>query len=111
MKKLSILFALILSLTGLGTVAVAEEPVVIKFMTTEFINAPLNSDTATIQALEDALGIQLELITPATSEEDYAEKFNIMLSSGDYPDIMFATPELVNQYLDTLKPLSNSTKF
>ena len=101
MKKIAFLLVLILSLAGLGTAAVAEEPVVIRFMTTEFVNAALTSDTFTIQTLEDRLGIQLDLSTPASAPEDYAEKFNIMLSSGDYPDIMYATPELVNQYLDT----------
>ena len=101
MKKIAFLLVLILSLAGLGTAAVAEEPVGIRFMTTEFVNAALTSDTFTIQTLEDRLGIQLDLSTPASAPEDYAEKFNIMLSSGDYPDIMYATPELVNQYLDT----------
>lgn len=67
MKKIAFLLVLILSLAGLGTAAVAEEPVVIRFMTTEFVNAALTSDTFTIQTLEDRLGIQLDLSTPASA--------------------------------------------
>ena len=37
----------------------------------------------------------------AASTADYAEKFNLMLASGDYPDIMMATADLVSPYLDT----------
>ena len=44
-------------------------------------------------------GIHVNWVQVPGSE--LATKLNLSLSSGDYPDIMYATPELVNQYLDT----------
>ena len=102
MKKLSVLLAMALMLTGIGLISYAEEePVTIEFMTSEYVNAPLTDETLTIQALEEALNIHLDLNIAAASTADYAEKFNLMLASGDYPDIMMATADLVSPYLDT----------
>ena len=102
MKKLSLVLALVFALAGLGGISLAEEePVTIEFMTTEFVNAALTNETLTVQALEEALNIHLELNMSTASTEDYAEKFNLMLAGGDYPDIMLGTAELVNPYLDT----------
>lgn len=102
MKKLSLVLALVFALAGLGGISLAEEePVTIEFMTTEFVNAALTNETLTIQALEEALNIHLDLNIAAASTADYAEKFNLMLASGDYPDIMMATADLVSPYLDT----------
>ena len=89
MKKLSVLLAMALMLTGIGLISYAEEePVTIEFMTSEYVNAPLTDETLTIQALEEALNIHLDLNIAAASTADYAEKFNLMLASGDYPDII-----------------------
>ena len=42
MKKLSVLLAMALMLTGIGLISYAEEePVTIEFMTSEYVNAPL----------------------------------------------------------------------
>ena len=91
MKKLSVLLAMALMLTGIGLISYAEEePVTIEFMTSEYVNAPLTDETLTIQALEEALNIHLDLNIAAASTADYAEKFNLMLASGDYPDIFLA---------------------
>ena len=52
MKKLSVLLAMALMLTGIGLISYAEEePVTIEFMTSEYVNAPLTDETLTIQAL------------------------------------------------------------
>lgn len=102
MKKLAMILvlSLILSCVG-GLFASAEEPVTIRFLATQFVNAELSNETPTIKELEKRLNVKFDFSLSAANATDYAEAFNLMLASGDYPDIMLGTNELVGPYLDT----------
>ena len=100
MRKIAMLLALVM-LACLWTPSLAEEPVTVTMMTKEFVNAPFTSDTLTIREMQNRLGINLDLQTVAVSDADYEEKFNLMLASGNYPDIFFAQPQWIAPYLDT----------
>lgn len=100
MKKLSLILALILALTSLGTVALAEEKPVITVQIVEQVNMAITDETLTFNVLEEALGITLDIQQIATSSADYQEKFNLMLASGDYPDVFMANASWIAPYLD-----------
>lgn len=44
------------------------------------------ADSAFIEKVEEATGVKLEFIIPPSSS--YSERLNIMLASGDYPDVI-----------------------
>lgn len=55
-------------------------------------------DNVVFQDLEKATNIEFELIT--VPSEDAVEKLNLMLASGDYPDIIMGTSLMTNQDME-----------
>lgn len=91
-RKISVLLACVLLVSVLGagcskekeTVSTDGETITIfaGFSTAE----PGNADAAFIAKVEEATGINLEFTVPPSSS--YSERLNILLASGDYPDVI-----------------------
>ena len=101
MKKfVSLLLALVCLLAFAGVRAEsAEEPTVIKFMTYEHVHSIMNNDIETFKTLDDMFNVRFEFMVTPNSE--YDEKVNLMLSSGEYPDIFNSSASFMAQYYDT----------
>lgn len=90
MKKwLSALMVLVLMATCIGTTALAEgEPTKISL----YMEASVEFDPETnpiVPALEEACNVDIEFILPP--QQSYAEQLNLMMASGEYPDVVFFT--------------------
>ncbi len=90
-KLLSLVCALALLCTVLPMVASAdEEPITIRYYRQELGRnaAATYAETAWVKELEARLNIKLEIQGPPAGE-DFNTAANIMLVSGDYPDLLF----------------------
>ncbi len=91
MKRLiALLCVLALAAIIVPTAVADEEPIVITYYREELNrNAVANyKDTAWVQELEKRLNIKLEILGPGSSD-DYNLAVNAMLTSRDYPDLLY----------------------
>ena len=56
------------------------------------VDMSLYSQTAAVQALEEATGVRLDY-SSMTNDDVYQEKLTLMIASGDYPDFFCKAPE------------------
>ena len=89
-KLLSLVCALALLVGVLPLVAVAEEPVEITYFRQELNRNSIAyySEAAWVQEIEKRLNIKLKILGPG-SDDDYNLAVNAMLTSGEYPDLLF----------------------
>lgn len=91
-RKLSALLACVLLVSVIGAGCSKKEEAVSTDGETITIFAgfstaePGNADTAFISKVEEATGLNLEFTVPPSSS--YSERLNILLASGDYPDVI-----------------------
>lgn len=100
MKKLvSLLLALwmLCGFCGLAS-AEAEEPIVITIMSQEHQHSVLNNDVYTFKTLDEMFNVTFDF--QMISSSAYSEKVNLVLATGEYPDIMYASPDSMAQYYD-----------
>ena len=94
---LMLMFALSCLGGALAETAEAERPTVEIFMQIETEFDPDNCPI--IPALEEACNVDLEFILPPTSS--YEEQLNLMVASGDYPDLVQFTSLSAANFLDS----------
>ena len=83
-KTLCFLLMVALALTGASALAEEERTTIEIFMQ---IPTEFDPDTSPIvPALEEACGVNLEFILPPINS--YEEQLNLMVASGDYPDLV-----------------------
>ena len=83
-KTLCFLLMVALALTGASALAEEERTTIEIFMQ---IQTEFDPDTSPIvPALEEACGVNLEFILPPINS--YEEQLNLMVASGDYPDLV-----------------------
>jgi len=89
-KLLALMLAAMMLLGMLSTVAVAEEPVEITYFRSELNRNSIAyyNDTLWVKELENRLNIKLKIMGPP-SGEDYNTAVNLLLVSGEYPDLLF----------------------
>ena len=88
-KTLSLLLAVLMLLASLPVVASADEPVTLTIQRSEHASFTYDMDQPVIKALEEKLGINIEL--QAFSGSDYTTKLNLQLATDDLPDITCST--------------------
>ena len=78
------------------TAAAAAEPVVLNFFSEEFPGYPLIDDTCVLKQVTEKTGVKIHWIPgPAQNLED---KINLIMSSGDLPDLMCISIKQLNNY-------------
>ena len=101
MKKLcTLLLSLMLLMTCGMNVALADDPVEL----TIFLYAPaeFNPDNnPVVQAIEEACNVKLTFEIPPIT--NYDEKLNLMLVSGDYPDVILYSGHTAQAFLDSVE--------
>ena len=100
MKKLmAVLLALsLMMMCCTVSVAEAEEPMVISFMLQEHYQSVLNNEIYTFKTLGEMFNVTFDFQMVAS--DVYDEKVNMVLASGEYPDVMRCKPETMSQYYD-----------
>lgn len=88
-KTLSLLLALLMLLVSLPVMASADEPITLTIQRSEHASFTYSMDQPVIKALEEKLGINIEL--QAFSGSDYTTKLNLQLATDDLPDITCST--------------------
>ena len=79
--------------------AEAEEPMVISFMLTEHVHSVMNNEVYTFKTLGEMFNVTFDFQMVAS--DVYNEKVNMVLASGEYPDVMACSTDLMSQYYDT----------
>lgn len=108
MKNLSRLLALVLALALLPIVsigAVAEEPITLTIWASDRENMPMRNGLQILGILEERLGIKLDVISAPT--ESIAEKYGLLMASGDIPDIVQYKLKDLLLYKDAWEPLES----
>ena len=75
--------------SGSEDAAVSEEPITIRFMTQDHSNYPMNADAPVFQELMKRTNINIVFET--TPSANYVDKRNIVIATGELPDMMFIT--------------------
>lgn len=106
MKKLFRLLALLLALMLLPIVcASAEEPVTLTIWASDRENMPMRNGLQMLSILEERLNIKLDVISAPT--ESLAEKYGLLMASGDIPDIVQYKAKDLLLYKDAWQPLND----
>ena len=108
MKHLIRLLALLLAtallpLSMIGAAA-AEEPVTITIWGSDRENMPFRNGLMTIDMLQEKLGIKIDIISAPT--ESLAEKYGLLMASGDLPTIVQYKAKDLLLYKDAWTPLN-----
>ena len=109
MKHFSRLLALLLAVALLPltfmAAASAEEPVTITIWGSDRENMPFRNGLMTIEILKEKLGINIEIISAPT--ENLAEKYGLLMASGDLPTIVQYKAKDLLLYKDAWIPLND----
>ena len=109
MKHLTRLLALLLAAALLPltfmAAASAEEPVTITIWGSDRENMPFRNGLQTIEILKEKLGINIEIISAPT--ENLAEKYGLLMASGDLPTIVQYKAKDLLLYKDAWIPLND----
>jgi len=76
----------------------SNEKIKIVIMTTEFVNAPKSGDQLSYTELAKRTGVEIEFQEFPSSQ--YSEKVNLVISSGEYPDVMKTNLNTIAKYAD-----------
>lgn len=98
-KLLAVLLALAL-IAMCGTIALAEteEPMVISIMTYDHAHSVLSNDIYTFKTIGEKFNVTFDF--QLVPEDVYNEKVNMVLASGEYPDIIYCKPDIMSQYYE-----------
>jgi len=81
-----------------GKFELSNERIKIVIMTTEFVNAPKSGDQLSYTELAKRTGVEIEFQEFPSSQ--YSEKVNLVISSGEYPDVMKTDLNTIAKYSD-----------
>ena len=100
-----LLAAALLPLMAFSGLAAAEEPVTISIWGSDRENMPFRNGLLTIDLLQEKLGIKIEIISAPT--ENLAEKYGLLMASGDLPTIVQYKAKDLLLYKDAWTPLND----
>ena len=78
------------------TAAQPQKQVTLKYLVYEHPNYPVNDDTPILAEVLKRTGIRVEWVP--VPDAGYSEKLNLILASGDLPDLVSMRIELINEY-------------
>ena len=105
MKHVTRFLALLLAATLLPLLvfsASADEPVTITMWGSDRENMPFRNGLLTIDLLQEKLGIKIDIISAPT--ENLAEKYGLLMASGDLPTIVQYKAKDLLLYKDAWTP-------
>ncbi|MDD3335828.1 MAG: extracellular solute-binding protein [Eubacteriales bacterium] len=108
MKKQFRLLALLVSIALLpfsAFGAIAEEPVTLTIWASDRENMPMRNGLQILNILEERLGIKFDVISAPT--ESLAEKYGLLMASGNIPDIVQYKAKDLLLYKDAWQPLND----
>lgn len=109
MKKvcriLSLVLALCMALSVVTIAVAADEPITITMWGSDRENMPFRNGLLTIELLKEKLGINIEVISAPT--ESLAEKYGLLMASGDIPDVVQYKAKDLLLYKDAWMPLED----
>jgi putative aldouronate transport system substrate-binding protein len=74
----------------------AKKTVTLKYLVYEHPNYPVNNDTPVLAELLKKTGVKIEWVP--VPDAGYTEKLNLILASGDIPDLASMNISLINEY-------------
>lgn len=75
------------------------ELVTLTYLTPEHPNSPLTDDLPVLKEIERRINVRINYQT-ATSGQAYTEKLNVIIASGDLPDLINTHINTINEYAD-----------
>jgi putative aldouronate transport system substrate-binding protein len=74
-----------------------DKPVTVRFMVQNDPGAPMNNDMPWVKEFTKHTGVQFDWIAGPENADQYKEKFNLTIASGDVPDLMESPGDMLNK--------------